>query len=249
MLADEAELPPSRAFIRQRWDEAFAGVTVALAALREIYPFERDGMVPDNASLIEEALAHVERVYELLDDCAEDMTSELVQNVQTGVIRNQEQFDGSPEAGMHDKIELLKTICENPGWQPAGIQTQSLDRWLDELQHEGWVVSRLDGWEATPTALTCYPNFAMNEETLQVRATAPELPVRDGSGRPVETIPQAGGWDSMFKLPPIIVSDHQRVETAIDHGIIKGSVTLVNTAHLRDRQEVEITVRIRGVSS
>lgn len=56
------------------------------------------------------------------------------------------------------KLEILRTICEMPGWQPP-TESSSIERYLQELLNEGLVIPRLDGWEATAEALECYPNF------------------------------------------------------------------------------------------
>lgn len=57
------------------------------------------------------------------------------------------------------KRDVLLAICEHPGWQPTE-QSSTIDRWLSDLQAEGWIVPRLDGWEASPAALDSYPDFA-----------------------------------------------------------------------------------------
>lgn len=59
---------------------------------------------------------------------------------------------------MTTKRQVLIRICETPGWHPPE-DSSSLDRFLEELVKEGWVISRLDGYEATADALDAYPRF------------------------------------------------------------------------------------------
>lgn len=59
---------------------------------------------------------------------------------------------------MTSKREILMAICEVPGWVPPE-DSSSVDRSLAELQAEGWIAPRLDGFEATPQALDGYPQF------------------------------------------------------------------------------------------
>lgn len=57
------------------------------------------------------------------------------------------------------KREILLAICEAPGWQPAQPVSSSTERALGELHAEGWILPRIDGWEATPKAIDEYPDF------------------------------------------------------------------------------------------
>lgn len=59
---------------------------------------------------------------------------------------------------LSSKRQVLIGICETPGWQPPE-ESSSIERWVSELQREGWVLPRLDGFEATPAALDAYPYF------------------------------------------------------------------------------------------
>lgn len=61
------------------------------------------------------------------------------------------------------KVELLMAICETPGWNPAG-SSSSESTALDQLVGEGYVVPRLDGYEATALALEHYPNFFVDPD-------------------------------------------------------------------------------------
>jgi hypothetical protein len=56
------------------------------------------------------------------------------------------------------KRQILIQICEIPGWQ-APEDSSTIDRFLSELQNEGWVNARLGGYEATSQALDSYPQF------------------------------------------------------------------------------------------
>lgn len=55
------------------------------------------------------------------------------------------------------KLDLLRTICETPGWHaPAGgslTEEEARSGLLGELEAEGWTVYTDRGWEATPEAL------------------------------------------------------------------------------------------------
>lgn len=55
------------------------------------------------------------------------------------------------------KREVLLQVCENPGWEPPDVN--GIERWLDELRSEGWILPRLDGWAATPKAMDAFPDF------------------------------------------------------------------------------------------
>ena len=55
------------------------------------------------------------------------------------------------------KRQLLLEICESPGYIPA--ESSEIDRHMVALNAEGWIISRLDGWEATARALDEYPQF------------------------------------------------------------------------------------------
>jgi hypothetical protein len=59
---------------------------------------------------------------------------------------------------VNSKRQVLLAICDTPGWHPPE-SSASADRFLEELEREGWVISRLDGYEATPKALDAYPRF------------------------------------------------------------------------------------------
>jgi hypothetical protein len=56
------------------------------------------------------------------------------------------------------KRDVLLAICETPGWQPPE-ESSTIDRHVQELAADGWILPRLDGWEASPKALDNYPRF------------------------------------------------------------------------------------------
>jgi hypothetical protein len=94
-----------------------------------------------------------------------------------------------------------------------------MGRHLRELEAEGLIVSRLDGWEATEQALD--------------RAT------------PQPTEPIA----SPLEPKPILLSIGvgQRIEAPIEKGRVSGMVGLLNTNYTR--VEVEVIVRVRNVDN
>ena len=59
---------------------------------------------------------------------------------------------------MVTKREILIAICEQPGWAPPENGSHT-ERYLSELQAEGWITARLDGWMATAKAMDEYPYF------------------------------------------------------------------------------------------
>ena len=59
---------------------------------------------------------------------------------------------------MVTKREILIAICEQPGWAPPEDGSHT-ERYLEELQAEGWIAPRLDGWMATAKAMDEYPYF------------------------------------------------------------------------------------------
>jgi hypothetical protein len=109
---------------------------------------------------------------------------------------------------MSDKRELLLAICEQPGWIPDP-DAALVDHLLAELQQEGWIFIRLDGWEATPKALDRYPDFAGQDDIADpdgsVERVAEHRTVpRDRVVRLIETL--------LYQLPFTRV--HTLVETS-----------------------------------
>lgn len=134
--------------------------------------------------------------------------------------------------GSLTKRDVLVGICEQPGWSPPGESSQ-IERWLSELQNDGLIVTRIDGWEATHIALDAYPRFEKWPEVA-------DLTVAASQPRPRRA--EAEGDGRTFR---IALSSHQRVEQAVtidEH--LKGSVVFVNSAH-RD-MEIEVKVAVRG---
>lgn len=74
------------------------------------------------------------------------------------------------------KRELLLAICELPGWQPAQPVSTSVERGLKELKDAGLILGRLDGWEATSTAIDAYPVFEGHPDLFDADAVAPAPP-------------------------------------------------------------------------
>jgi hypothetical protein len=60
------------------------------------------------------------------------------------------------------KREVLLQVCENPGWEPPDVN--GIERHLDELRSEGWILPRLDGWAATPRAMDAFPDFTQQAD-------------------------------------------------------------------------------------
>jgi hypothetical protein len=80
-------------FVRQRWEEAFGAVRVALDALREIWPSERDAMHSVSSRVIGEALDEITTAYAHLDDACEEIVGREMYFVLTGVVKTTEEFD------------------------------------------------------------------------------------------------------------------------------------------------------------
>jgi hypothetical protein len=74
------------------------------------------------------------------------------------------------------KRSILIQVCEMPGWTPpsnAGLRTETA---LEELSIDGWLIPRLDGWEATPQALREYP-FGSGRDEAVVPADESTVPI------------------------------------------------------------------------
>jgi hypothetical protein len=71
-------------FVRQRWEETFAAVSVALGALRDIYPREHDLLLQGTWADMAVCLRNVERTYELLEGMREEMLGEALVEVLEG---------------------------------------------------------------------------------------------------------------------------------------------------------------------
>jgi hypothetical protein len=73
-------------FVRQRWEETLAAVSVALGALRDVYPREHDLLLHGTWADMVVCLRNVERTYELLEGMREEMLGEPLVAVLEGVI-------------------------------------------------------------------------------------------------------------------------------------------------------------------
>jgi hypothetical protein len=83
----------SQTFLRQRWEEAFAAVRVALAALREVYPAERAQLDDHEAGLCDEALDLITCAHAQLDGLSDTMLGWQMVDVLHGRILSREDFD------------------------------------------------------------------------------------------------------------------------------------------------------------
>ena len=90
MLSQESE---SHRFLRQRWEEGFAAVRVALDALREIYPSEREQLEKKDIGRIEAALDALTYAYTHLDDLTATMLGWPMTEVLRGHMTSHEEFD------------------------------------------------------------------------------------------------------------------------------------------------------------
>jgi hypothetical protein len=102
------------------------------------------------------------------------------------------------------KREILKAICETPGWSPPARGTldalADIDRSLHALLAEGWIVSRIDGWEATANALEAYPHFKLDEQGRVVAAPPGD---EQSADREAPTVP----LERVEALLAVILSD------------------------------------------
>jgi hypothetical protein len=138
------------------------------------------------------------------------------------------------------KREILIAICENPGWSPPEASS-SCERLLAELVAEEWIISRIDGYEASPKALTEYPVFrgtAMEDPDVGDRPPAGKEP----PGEPM--------WTTITQDALIVLQHGQRIESQIvasDAGTpaLRGSMMLEMTDTTVTRCEIQVILRIR----
>jgi hypothetical protein len=133
------------------------------------------------------------------------------------------------------KREVLLAICENPGWHPpAMVNGSHMDAMLTQLKREGWILPRLDGYEATPQALNEYPHFTSQVDLLDPDACAYERPV------------EPKGWYDVHCPDTMVLASGQRMDMAIEHAyLVKGGVTLEATGAMYKRVEIEVILRVR----
>lgn len=148
-----------------------------------------------------------------------------------------------------DKTGILIAICEaGPGWAPTH-ESSSIERSLSELHREGWILPRLDGWEATPGALEYYPNFYIDDDG-EVRGERTVGPPRDEQGRPEYEVPPAEEreWEHEVTLHRLVIGPHQEVRNPIEiPAWTKGLLAVTNVRPDAQRIEAEISVRLRRV--
>lgn len=135
------------------------------------------------------------------------------------------------------KRDILLAICENPGWHPPatenGSRTHTL---LAALNEEGWILPRLDGYEATPKALTEYPVFPTQEDLIDPDA-APEAPRLSSA---------TGDWYDLRCPDTMTMVTGQRMDMAIEQAfLVRGGITLEAIQSRRTRVEIEIILRVR----
>lgn len=104
------------------------------------------------------------------------------------------------------KREVLIEICENPGWEPPH-HGNGVERHIDELQHEGWIITRLDGFTATSKALEGYPYFAEQADIAEIRPQ-PEAEERACIPRGIVVAFVAGVLDEL-PLPKVLAIAHR----------------------------------------
>jgi hypothetical protein len=141
---------------------------------------------------------------------------------------------------MMTKREVLISICENPGWSPAwpdpGSRVQEI---LTQLNEEGWILPRLDGYEATPKALTEYPHFASEEDLRD-----PEAHASEPSGPPEPVV--STEWVKVVLDRTLVLHPEQTVSMPIREHDLDGGITLTKLGNdWTTRVEIQIALRIR----
>jgi hypothetical protein len=93
MIAGEEAAGGSQRFVRQRYEDAFGAVRVALGLLREIYPCYREAVGPRARESIRLALRCLEETYVNLDDASIVILGSVAHKVLTGEIDSHAQLD------------------------------------------------------------------------------------------------------------------------------------------------------------
>jgi hypothetical protein len=134
------------------------------------------------------------------------------------------------------KRDIIMAICENPGWHPPmGDMGSYVETALQQLTTEGWIIPRLDGYEATPQALAEYPAFNHQDDIKDPQATQVMRAVHD---------PRA--WHEARSPDPMILTTGQRMDMPIEHTyLVKGGITLEALGSTRRRMEIEVVLRYR----
>jgi hypothetical protein len=140
------------------------------------------------------------------------------------------------------KREVLFAICENPGWHPPAMEDGShMHTMLTQLNEEGWILPRLDGFEATPKALTEYPAFASQKDIRDLNApNAVAEPVKRGTGA------ETTEWVKVVLENTMVLRAAQTVSMPIREEDLDGGITLTKLGNdWKGRIEVQVALRIR----
>lgn len=93
LMDTEDEAGRNVRFVRQKWEETFGATRVALAALREIYPSDRQQVSEETRAALGLALDDLTSAWAALDDCSSEMLGATMQRVLAGEIRTHAHLD------------------------------------------------------------------------------------------------------------------------------------------------------------
>jgi hypothetical protein len=136
--------------------------------------------------------------------------------------------------------DILKAICETPGWHPTPQAHGGVERDLAELTGFGWIFSRMDGYEATPTALALYPAFGggmLFDNAPKIEAIPTPEPEKADDGGPA--------WETEVQEDLIVLSGSQRIEARLGTPAVNGSIVLERRDSFARRVEVQVILRTR----
>lgn len=140
------------------------------------------------------------------------------------------------------KREVLMAICENPGWHPPTLENGSqMHTYLTQLNEEGWILPRLDGFEATPKALKEYPAFVVQHDIRDLNA------LDEAPGVRIETPPAPDHeWEKVVLDKTLVLQPEQTLSMPIRTNDLDGGITLTKLGNdWSGRVEVQIALRIR----
>ena len=80
-------------FVRQRWEEALGATRVAMDALREFYPIDRDALTEDAFNATDVALDQIECAYASLDSMSDELLGETLTAVLQGLITDRAELE------------------------------------------------------------------------------------------------------------------------------------------------------------